>query len=103
MTVVEGDLFANGKKASRFRAQEGLASVKDRNLHLSGGVTIETSDPPGTLNCESVVWNPDTETIEAHGKVYVTMETIKFGPFDKLIVSPDLKEISTPGLASPTK
>ncbi len=103
MTDVEGDLFANGKKASRFRAQRGLASVKNRNLNLSGGVTIETSDPPGTLNCESVVWNPDTETIEAHGKVYVTMETIQFGPFDKLVVSPDLKEISTPGLASPKK
>jgi|CXWL01.1.fsa_nt_gi hypothetical protein len=103
MTSVVGALFSNGKKASRFRAQRGVASVNNRNLDLDGGVFVETSEPPGTLKCESVVWNPETETIEAHGKVYVTMESLQFGPFDRLIVSPDLKEISTPGLANVKK
>lgn len=98
MNGVDGQLFKQGIPASRFRAGQAKTEFASRRLSLSGGVRLFNKEPAAELSASDVVWNPDLERIEAHGKVMLKAGEMEFGPFENVYATPDLGEISTPDL-----
>lgn len=93
---VEGQMFAAGKAANRFRAKAGRADQDRNRLVLVGEVRIEDLARGAILTADRVVYDGAKEQIEASGTVKVLSESYSMGPFETLLATPDLSDIGTP-------
>ncbi|MCX7800675.1 MAG: hypothetical protein N2109_10070 [Fimbriimonadales bacterium] len=98
MEGVSGVLYGRRGASSRFRAQRAEASQKQHWLKLTGGVTLEATDPPSKLQCDEVLWDASADTIKAKGGVVLDAGDYRVGPFAQLWATPDLSYFSTPDL-----
>lgn len=93
---VRGELFREGKLASRFQAKTGQADQQRSELVLSGGVRVEAVIEGLWLTAERVLYDGNTGLLQAHGRVVVESETYTMGPFEELWATQDLRRVGTP-------
>lgn len=102
LNVVSGDLYSNGKKSSRYRADRGDAVRADKRLTLTGHVVVTATDGKQSIQAPRAEYHGDVEFVRAMGGV--TAE----GPFGtlsgvpELWATPDFRIIGTPDMVSQT-
>ena len=101
LSKVEGQLYRDGKPASRFSADGAIADRPNKRLHLEGHVIVIGISPKGRLDCQKLEWKTDEKLLKATGKVTLRGEAGIIGPIDELWCLPDLKQAGTPGFYQP--
>lgn len=115
---VSGELYRDGKLASRFTADAGYANQAKEELRLEGRVRVvsETALDPkqadkersqATLTCDRVLWKTADKLLKAYGGVKIDFKVLQagkpekaggtMGPMDELWCLPDLAKAGTPG------
>lgn len=96
---VSGELYQEGKLASRFVADAARADKAKGQLVLSGKVTVIGLDPQAKLECQKLEWKTKEKRIRALGGVTIRFNQGTIGPMDELWCLPDLKIAGTPGFS----
>lgn len=93
---VEGEIFQKGKLASRFTASQGRVDQSARSLQASGKVEVRDTSRGIVLRADNVRYREGEAKIVASGRVTVSSEEWRIGPFDQLAATPDLSRVGTP-------
>lgn len=96
LRVVDGEIYEEGKLKSRFRADRGTLDQVKRLIHAEGNVLVKASDGAIALRADSIDYRDGGNRIVAKGRVTVSSDTWKFGPFADLYATPDLQRVGTP-------
>lgn len=94
---VSGELYRDGKLASRFTADRATADKDKHLLVLVGNVVVNGIDPKAQLKCQKMEWFTNRKLLRATGKVTVELEPGTVGPNDEYQCYPDLQQVGTPG------
>lgn len=93
---VTGELYQDGRAASRFSAQRGEADQNRDTLSATGDVTITDTKTGTKLIAEHMKWLASRKLIEASGNVRVIGTDYEVGPMPRVLATPDLKKFGTP-------
>lgn len=105
---VSGELYQEGKLASRFKAEHATANKAKNLLRLEGNVVIEGLEVDGkgkvvsqevsaTLRCHRMEWNTKQEMMRAFEQVTVVSRQGTVGPLSELWCEPSVRRAGTPG------
>lgn len=105
---VSGELYQQGKLASRFTADHAMANKAKNLLRLEGNVVIEgldvdekgkviSQEVAATLRCQRMEWNTKQEMMRAYQKVTVVSRQGTVGPLNELWCDPSVRRAGTPG------
>jgi len=107
---VSGELYREGKLASRFTADAGYADDAKHELKLEGAVHVVSEQTEkkdkmtATLTCDRMIWRTDELLAKAYGGVKIVFKSEEkdktggtIGPMDELWCLPDLEKVGTPG------
>jgi hypothetical protein len=98
---VSGELYRDGKLASRFTADRAVANKAKNLLVLEGKVVVNGIDPKLRLECRKLEWTTNKRLLKVMGNVTIHLEKATIGPNDEYWCYPDLKQGGTPGLLAP--
>lgn len=105
---VSGELYQEGKLASRFTAEHATANKATNLLRLEGNVVVEglEVDEKGkvvgkeisaTLRCHRVEWNTKQKMMRAFEQVTIVSRQGTVGPLNELWCEPSVRRAGTPG------
>lgn len=98
MARVSGTLSRKNLDVSDFSADRAIATKTGKTLRLEGNVRLVSRDPKASLRCDSVVWRPDLNRVEAKGNVRVDLPPWEMGVLPEVWARPDLSEAATPDM-----
>jgi hypothetical protein len=101
VTGASGEMYREGKLASRFTADSAVADKANNLLTLQGNVVVNGMDPKARLKCQKIEWKIDEKLFKAFGKVTIKFKDGTIGPVDELWCLPDLERAGTPGFYAP--
>lgn len=93
---VDGEIYEAGKLKSRFRAERGTVDQAKRLINADGNVVVRDPNNGIALRADSIRYLDGSGRIEAKGRVTVSSEAWKIGPFVDLWSTPDLQRVATP-------
>lgn len=96
LKAVDGEIYEEGKLKSRFRADRGKLDQVKRLIHAEGNVVVKAPDGAIALRADAIDYRDGGNRIVAKGRVTVSSEAWKFGPFEDLYATPDLQRVGTP-------
>lgn len=97
LSGVTGSIKRLETLASTFSSNDAQVDRNQHVLTLTGNVVVTGEERGLVLHAESVKYDQGLDRIEAAGSVTVTSATMVLGPMPKLLATPDLKHIATPG------
>jgi len=103
MELVRGRIYRAGVETASFVARQAKAEFGTNRLTIVGGIKVVSKDPASELVCDTLVWDPELDRIEASGTVRIESAPYRMGPFDAVYCSPDLREIASPDMYRKTK
>lgn len=93
---VTGELYRDGKLASRYEARTGVANDARRTLKLKGTVRVTSEERKIVLSAAEIEWVDDRQLIAARGSVWIRSDAYEMGPLPELWATPDLSRIGSP-------
>lgn len=93
----KGEIWKDKILVCKFQGDEGYLNRDDHKLELTGNVKIKSELDDVELLAKNVHYFQEKNRIEANGSVMVSSPTLNMGPMEKVIATPDLKKIATPG------
>jgi lipopolysaccharide assembly outer membrane protein LptD (OstA) len=93
---VDGEIFQQGKVAARFSASRGQVDQASRSLLATGSVVVRDTKRGIALRADRVRYREGEAKLVASGRVTVSSESWRIGPFDQLAATPDLSRVGTP-------
>lgn len=96
LKTVEGEIYKAGKLESKFRADRGTVDQVKRLIDAKGNVVVKDSDGSVALRADAIHYKDGSGRIEAKGRVTVSSEAWRIGPFADLYATPDLQRVATP-------
>lgn len=105
---VSGELYQEGKLASRFTAEHATANKAKNQLTLEGRVVIKglevdekgkvvSQQIAATLRCHRMEWNTKQEMMRAFEQVTIVSREGTVGPMDEIWCEPSVRRAGTPG------
>jgi hypothetical protein len=91
-----GDLYKNGKVASRFSSTEAKAVTVTRKLVLDGNVKVTSLTQKVTLKADKITWMEDKGLFAAIGNVSVDSPDWKMENLPEVWATPELDKFGTP-------
>ncbi len=93
---VTGELYQEGKLASKYQSVKGRANDAKKTLVLDGKVKITSEEQKVVLVADRVEWMEDRQMISAKGSVWVRSDVYEMGPLPEIWATPDLKRVGSP-------